>query len=106
MVRIARRETIEHRTGYQESRRDEDVVVGGVNHDALSGENKRIAEDHKPLASCRCIAGKCAMWRWVPTTESVPTVTLGASGQAARTFGVQTVRTHGYCGIAGRPEVN
>lgn len=37
--------------------------------------------DFSPESS-RCIADKCAMWRWSPDD-----------------------RTHGYCGLAGRPEV-
>lgn len=52
-----------------------------------------------------CIADQCAMWRWVHTTASVPTTTEGATGMPARVFEQKTVRTHGYCGIAGRPEV-
>lgn len=35
-----------------------------------------------------CIADKCAMWRWVPAE-------LGARHKPP---------THGYCGLAGRPE--
>ncbi len=56
MVRIARHETIEHRTGYQEDSRDEAIIVAGCNTDALG--KLRVP------ASCRCVADKCAMWRW------------------------------------------
>lgn len=54
-------------------------------------------------AAAGCIADKCAMWRWENTTASVPTTTEGASGLQARTFEQRTVRTHGYCGLAGAP---
>lgn len=106
MVRIARREEFTYETSRSSDDhpliavRTDRHVIAGVNHDAFDTRNRRSAENHIPLASCRCIADKCAMWRWVPMTESVPTVTLGASGQPARTFGAQTVRTHGYCGLA------
>lgn len=96
MVRIARRETIEHRTGYQETYRDETVIVGGVNHDALSGDNRRLSTDHQPLASCRCIADKCAMWRW---SDRAPNSTDGIDRSLDR------AARRGYCGLAGRPEL-
>jgi len=41
--------------------------------------------------AARCIADKCAMWRWLPTTK----------GFVAH----PTFPKHGYCGIAGRTEV-
>ena len=58
-----------------------------------------LAQEH----GCHCISDQCAMWRWEHTTASVPTTTLGASGEPARTFEIRTVRTHGYCGLAGSP---
>lgn len=86
MVRIARRETIEHRTGYQETYRDEEVAVAGCNTDALGG--------NRVPASCRCIADQCAMWRWIPRIFDTD---VGDP--------LQLPPTHGYCGLAGRPEV-
>lgn len=50
--------------------------------------------------AARCIAAECGMWRWEPTTASVPTTTLGAGGDPAQTFEQRTVKTHGYCGLA------
>lgn len=93
MVRGVRWEADSYRPGID----DPTTAVGGCNSGGAAARS--------PLG-CRCIADRCAMWRWEPMTESVPTVTLGAGNQQARTFGMQTVRTHGYCGIAGRPEVN
>lgn len=88
MVRISRREPL-----FPGSESMFDVtIVAGCNTDALGG--------NRVPSSCKCIVDRCAMWRWVPMTESVPTTTLGASSEYARTFGVQTVRTHGYCGLA------
>lgn len=40
----------------------------------------------------RCIADKCAMWRWVP-------------GGLKSSAGDRQPTTRGYCGLAGRPEV-
>ena len=80
MVRIARRETVEHRTGYQETSRDESVIVAGCNTDALGGV--------RVPASCRCIADKCAMWRWSNWNMR--------SGEPPYA---------GFCGLAGGPEV-
>lgn len=45
------------------------------------------------------------MWRWVHATESVPTRIEGAGGIMARGYATKIVKTHGYCGLAGRPEV-
>jgi len=102
MVRTARREVeaeaaIIDRPGGTTHIHERVQIVGGCNTDALG--RLRIP------ASCHCIADQCAMWRWEFTTASVPTTTEGASGMLARVFEQKTVRTHGYCGIAGRPEV-
>lgn len=70
MVRTARRETTQ-RDGLQL------VVVGGCNTDALGG--------NRVPASCRCIASKCAMWRWA-----------GYELKAAKAHTRQ-----GYCGMGG-----
>ena len=56
--------------------------------------------------TARCVADRCAMWRWEPRTASVPTTTLGAGGEPARTFKNRTVRTHGYCGLAPLHQTN
>lgn len=96
LVRIARQETVQYDP--PASSKDYGIrqagfpVVGGCNTEDLG--RTRVPE------SCRCIADKCAMWRWEHTTASVPTTTLGASGEPARTFETRTVRTNGYCGLA------
>jgi hypothetical protein len=59
-----------------------------------------LKTDLQISGASRCIADQCAMWRWEHTTASVPTTTLGAGGEPARTFETRTVRTHGYCGLA------
>lgn len=74
MVRIARNE----RSGLGLQ------MVAGCNTDALGGV--------RVPASCRCIADKCAMWRWEPGQGDL--VTPGASGY---------IPAHGYCGLAGAP---
>lgn len=67
MVRTARRETTQ-RDGVQI------VVVGGCNTDALGG--------NRVPASCRCIASKCAMWRWFESEGTFPECRLGYCGMA------------------------
>lgn len=63
-----------------------------------------------------CIAEKCAMWRWMPSTTTHPerivrdTFADGTSRDPDRRFVEKTIHvldmpTHGYCGLAGRPEV-
>lgn len=66
MVRIARIETVS----------EMDVIVGGCNADALG----RI----RVPASCRCVASKCAMWRWNDADH------------------VNANRRLGFCGLAGK----
>lgn len=68
---------------------------GGYNHLAAATYN-RVKHGNF------CIAGECAMWRWSPTSESVPVEIDGISGPA-RSW--KTVPTHevGYCGLAGKP---
>lgn len=91
MARIARRENTEPDNSGSE------VVVAGCNTDALGGI--RIP------ASCRCVADKCAMWRWEHTTVSAPVV-REAGACKYTTYEQRTVRTHGYCGLAGNPSAN
>ena len=71
---------------------------GGYNH--LSG-----ATYNRVNHGNFCISEKCAMWRWQPTTESVPAEIEGARGTPARARKTVPTQTHGYCGLAGRPEV-
>jgi len=89
MVRIARRESelpegigelpegISLSTGTR-------FVVGGCNTDALGGT--RIP------ASCRCIADKCAMWRWI-----------AYPGKNISGTHIDVPSAYGYCGLAGKP---
>ena len=103
MVRIARRELIQPHapdTAYN------NTVVAGCNTDALG--RTRVP------ASCRCIASECAMWRWVPSDEThqerriVPVEVGNTRGirKMEVTVNVPNAPTHGYCGLAGRPEVS
>ena len=90
MVRIARDEsiTIEKAViGDIVNVTEQRHIVGGCNTDALG--SLRVP------ASCRCIADKCAMWRWEHTTASVPVVV-----NRATTYEQRVVRTHGSCGLA------
>lgn len=88
MVRIARSEPVEKALEPSEYH-----LVGGCNSDALgrgNGDPSRSHPMHRPLASCRCIANKCGMWRWAPVTHANDETPPPARG---------------YCGLAGRPEV-
>lgn len=90
MVRIARHEFYERDESGHGHITSHQVIVGGCNTDALgvgNGEPRRMSRDHKPLASCRCIADKCAMWRW-------DTRSTGPFDDPV-----------GYCGLAGSPEL-
>jgi len=69
-----------------------------------TGELMALSTDWNTSLAANCLGDKCAMWRWVPTTESVPVETEGMSGPA-RTWKTVPTQTHGYCGLAGRPEV-
>lgn len=51
---------------------------------------------HIPSAS-KCIAGNCAMWRWVSDPLKLP-ITVGAEAHRA-----QMAAHRGYCGLAGKP---
>lgn len=67
MVRVARHEVTDRLDAGGNADGFEHHIVGGCNTDALgagNGEPRRMHPDHRPLASCRCIADKCAMWRW------------------------------------------
>lgn len=81
MVRAARIEEIpahaSNFTGKITAENPSLTIVAGCNMDALGR--------HRAPASCRCIANKCAMWRWAPPGE--------LAAEVAR----------GYCGLAGAP---
>lgn len=50
-----------------------------------------------------CIADGCSAWRWEKTTKSVPSHIEGATGSLVRVWEIRSVKTHGYCGLAGKP---
>lgn len=87
MVRIARLEDVMPGDASEGM-----AVVAGCNTDALGG--MRVP------ASCRCIADKCAMWRWEPVygpaLEPLHPICPPRSGPRLEP-------THGYCGLAGKP---
>ena len=88
MVRVARRESITIETAAVNDIHhitEQHDIVAGCNTDALGGN--RIP------ASCRCVADRCAMWRW-----STPP-------HAQDGIDRSHMQRTGYCGIAGRPEV-
>lgn len=96
MVRIARHEVTETRqpvgAGGLELVKEQHDIVAGCNTDALG--RTRVP------ASCRCIADKCAMWRWAPGVLLKPDtsdlVMPGLGGD---------IPAKGYCGLAGAPVV-
>jgi len=102
MVRIARHEvTVQRRPAFDgmELVTEQHHVVAGCNTDALGGT--------RVPASCRCIADKCAMWRWGETshewkTKVVDAPEMGPGGKRAVEVPVD-VPTRGYCGLAGTP---
>ena len=53
-----------------------------------------------------CISSACACWRWMPKEGERPEVIQEVSGfkRVITRHGPMTP-THGYCGLAGRPEV-
>jgi hypothetical protein len=80
MVRGARHET--YSTGGDS--KPVHTIVGGCNTDMLGGT--RIP------ASCRCIADKCAMWRWI-----------AYPGKNISGTHIDVPSAYGYCGLAGKP---
>jgi len=108
MTRIARREA----KSVDCKEIDENlVVIASCNRDALGGGNggPSSSDRHAPLASCRCIADKCAMWRWAPSSTThmerriVPRIQ--SEGFCEINVAVPDAPTHGYCGLAGKSEV-
>lgn len=77
-------------------------IVGSFGGSAnTGGENRRRNDpDYRPDADTRCIAEKCAMWRWFAVKDG---------SFAANTWPpVPSPVVHtdwGYCGLAGRPEI-
>lgn len=51
-----------------------------------------------------CIAETCAMWRWVPPKTTYKP-TGGNNAFVEEHIYEPVAPTHGYCGLAGRPEV-
>ena len=116
MVRIARREDYSYetlRTGGDPPlvvMRTDHHVVAGCNRDALGSPTGFV------LNSCKCIASQCAMWRWQPSTTThkerrIETKRYAFPGGVIEdrcveiNVNVPDAPTHGYCGLAGRPEV-
>jgi len=58
-----------------------------------------LTTDQHTSSAARCVAEECAMWRWEHTTQSVPA--QGPNG--ATVYEQRATRTHGYCGLAGKP---
>lgn len=90
MVRIARRENTQPMSSQLAG---DPVVVAGCNTDALG--SLRVPK------SCRCIADKCAMWRW--GTYIAPPLDAEPGKLVA---GVNHRAGWGFCGLAGRPEIS
>lgn len=85
MSRIARSENLARPDGHH----DKQVIVAGCNRDALGSAAGFV------LNSCKCIADKCAMWRWENDHINLP-ITVGAEAYRA-----QIAAQRGYCGLAG-----
>jgi hypothetical protein len=102
MVRIARHEVIEERRSAgsgMEIVSQENHVVGGCN--SASG----IGCGPRNPASSRCIADKCAMWRWGETDVRSERKIEEVGALRREVTESITVPTRGYCGLAGRPEL-
>lgn len=85
--------------------------------------SKFADKDIRVLQQSTCIANCCAMWQWIPSGKTYPKFTVvplsggagragdagggGGAGRAGREEYVDTPvpPTHGYCGLAGRPEI-
>lgn len=99
MVRIARLEEVPGIISAEGM-----TVVGGCNSDALSRNRVRVP------ASCRCIADKCAMWRWGEyrmgelAGKVIDEPALGPGGKRMH-FTANKVPHRGYCGLAGAPVI-
>lgn len=62
--------------------------------------NAGNSSDYRKATFARCIANECAMWRWVYTSASVPM----KIENGATVYATKEIKTHGYCGLAGRVE--
>lgn len=96
MVRIARREH-----SHPADDEGNTAIASGCNTDALGGV--------RVPASCRCIADKCAMWRWGAWDEKpvrrieqghFNTSSPGDPITCREVTAMEKVPTHGYCGLA------
>ena len=62
-----------------------------------------------PVAGDRCIADKCAMWRWGEFNSATKEEVVSAQdlGPGYKRVAWTTVKalSRGYCGLAGRPEI-
>ena len=59
-----------------------------------------------PSSASSCMADKCACWRWVAKDGEFQEVVEDANGfKRIITKNGPSPSTHGYCGLAGRPEV-
>lgn len=99
MARIARREATDPAKLGQGA---DQVLIAGVNRDALA-RSTMIDFPH----SCRCLADKCAMWRWVERQEMANVVKNDGPSPdrqfyTSREFVIANP-THGFCGLAGFP---
>jgi hypothetical protein len=63
----------------------------------------------EPEHRANCIASECAMWRWIPTNDTVyvgsAPVQLENGRFELRPQYAQVPPSQGFCGLAGRPEV-
>ena len=61
--------------------------------------NKVLLETHVGTSqAAHCIGDKCAAWRWATEIHRVETEHTASTKSVPST-------THGFCGLAGRPEV-
>jgi hypothetical protein len=76
-------------------------ATSGSDHPGNAGNSP----DYRNPVFSKCIADKCAMWRWAYTTESVPADIEGPSGAIVRTFEQRVTQTQGYCGLAPMAQI-
>lgn len=62
------------------------------------------SEPYRTPDYARCIADKCAMWRWTYEMAMRPTVKEDGTRRYT-VYAQQRVFEQGYCGLAGRPEL-
>lgn len=71
-------------------------AVGGCN---TGGLGARVP------ASCRCIADKCAMWRWGGLSDDEKDRLHASLQHGGKSISEELIKSpwRGYCGMAGRP---